>query len=81
MAGTRRLDPKIIKTNDTGPIAKGGQGTVMLGTVQIPEQLKELLPISELKVAVKKLEWEREDPEMSTRFFKVTSFSWSLLRN
>ena len=73
MAGGLRVDPTIIQTYDTGPRAKGGQGTVMLGTVQMPGERRKSLPISEFKVAVKKLEWDREDPERSTKFFKVNS--------
>ena len=80
MAGALRVDPTIIKTSDIGPRAKGGQGTVTLGIVQVPEQLKALFPFSELKVAVKKLEWDREDTEKSTKFFKVTTSSWLVSR-
>lgn len=72
-----RVDPERIKTADSGPKAKGGQGTVVIGTlipsgeVPICEQLQEKL--LETNYAIKKLAWNRENAEESVKFFKVAA--------
>lgn len=66
---SRRISPTRIKMTETQPSRKGGQGVVVIGTLIPPETLRDRSP--ELKVAVKKLEWERDDAEESVKFFKV----------
>ncbi|KAG8922840.1 hypothetical protein FRC00_006959, partial [Tulasnella sp. 408] len=72
-----RIDPIRIKITDTTKYARGGQGVVIVGTLYPPQTVKEWLP--ELKVAVKKLEWARDDAEDSAEFFKVFVASHSHL--
>lgn len=72
-----RVPPTHIKTFDGGPKAKGGQGTVVVGTLILPEELATRLPEQALErflstnFAIKKLEWNCEDSEESVKFFKV----------
>lgn len=74
-----QLDPRTIKTRDSGPKAEGGQGTVVIGTIIPPEELITWIPellLSEFlnaNYAIKKLHWDREDIEESVKFFKVPS--------
>lgn len=68
MAG-HRIDPSRIKTNNTKPRAKGGQGVVIVATL-LPAA-GAATPEPEKMVAVKKLEWKSEDAERSIKFFKV----------
>lgn len=69
-----RVDPTRIKTTDTVPCIKGGQGIVVIGTLVPSEASNQLLP--ELRGAVKKLYWRHDDAEESTKFFKVFSSSY-----
>lgn len=74
-----RIEPERIKTIDSGPKAKGGQGTVVIGTIIPPEGILTWIPkqlfeqILNLGYAIKKLEWDRKDAEESIKFFKVSS--------
>ncbi|KIO27789.1 hypothetical protein M407DRAFT_22963 [Tulasnella calospora MUT 4182] len=63
-----RIDPFRIKSRDTGPRARGGQGLVILATL-VPAE-GSATPASEQVVAVKQLEWDREDSDNSARFFR-----------
>lgn len=71
-----RIDPKRIKTTGTEPLARGGQGAIVLGIMIPLEEVAtwkpEQLPttVLEMKLAIKMLEWDREDIEESTKFFK-----------
>lgn len=67
---SRRIDPSRIKFEETGPRAKGGQSMIFVATISLPAPFAKLL---KMKVAVKKLEWNREDAEASSKFFKVSS--------
>lgn len=75
-----RIDRNRIKTTDGGPKVKGGQGTVVIGTIIRPEEIPAWIPeqfvkkFFESKYAIKILEWEHEDAEKSVKFFKVSSF-------
>ncbi|KIO33583.1 hypothetical protein M407DRAFT_17546 [Tulasnella calospora MUT 4182] len=68
-----------------GPRAKGGQGTVFVGTLIPPEEVPSWIPeqlLKELLVAnyaIKKLEWDREDAEESAKFFKAFVNELSLM--
>lgn len=71
-----RIDLRRIKTSETEPHIKGGQGTISIGTIiplEVPTRTPEQLPtnILEAKVAIKQFEWDREDVEHSAKFFKV----------
>lgn len=72
-----RIDPRTVKTTDTEPHAKGGQGTIVVGTMILPEQVATWVPeqflktFLERKFAIKKLNWDREDAEVSAKFFNV----------
>lgn len=76
-----RIESERIKTIDNGPKAKGGQGTVVIGTIiplegiltWIPKQLYEQM--INLPYAIKKLEWDYKDAEESVKLFKVSSNS------
>ncbi|KIO21625.1 hypothetical protein M407DRAFT_28766 [Tulasnella calospora MUT 4182] len=72
-----RIDPSRIKMMDNGPRAKGCRGTVYAGTFLPPETCTALPP--ELKVAVKMLEWRRDDAEESTKYFKLFVHELSLM--
>ena len=73
----KRIDSCRIKTPDTGPHAKGGQGSIAIGIVISLEEVAtwdpEQLParLLEEKLAIKKLDWDRKDAEKSTKFFNV----------
>lgn len=77
-----RIDPRTVKTVKAKPSVKGGQGTVTPGTIirseevlaWRPEQL--LKQFLEMKLAIKMLEWNREN-EASANFFKVSLSSYS----
>ncbi|KIO24061.1 hypothetical protein M407DRAFT_26501 [Tulasnella calospora MUT 4182] len=74
-----RIDPTRIKTTDTAKCTRGGQGVVIVGTLSPPETVKEWLP--EVKVAVKNLEWNRDDAGESAEFFKSFANELSLMVN
>lgn len=67
---SRRIDPARVKMKETQTGKKGGQGVVVMGTLSPLGASKEGEP--EMKVAVKKLEWKRDDVKESAKFFKVT---------
>ncbi|KIO32435.1 hypothetical protein M407DRAFT_18742, partial [Tulasnella calospora MUT 4182] len=74
--GSHRINPRTIKMTETAPHAEGGQGIIMIGTIiphedietSIPEQLVGNVP--EMKLAIKKLEWDRADVEETAKLFK-----------
>lgn len=74
-----RIDPNRIKMTEPKPRARGGQASISIGTLipheevatWLPEQL--LKSVLELNLAIKKLEWDREDVEQSAKSFKVES--------
>ena len=66
-----RIDPTKIKIIEAQTGKRGGQGVVVVGTLSPSEAMDDKSP--ELKVAVKKLEWQRDDAEESAKFFKVSS--------
>lgn len=66
----RRIDPKTIKTTETEPRARGGQGTISVGAIVLPEQIPDWDP--EKLLAIKKLDWNLKDAESSAKFFKVS---------
>lgn len=63
------------------PRAKGGQGTISIGSIIPPEELPRwvseefLQKVLELKLAIKKFEWDRADVEKSAKCFKVEFLS------
>lgn len=65
-----RINRTTIKMEETSPGIEGGQGIVVIGTLSLPDALKDIL--AEVKVAVKKLEWNRDDVEESAKFLKVS---------
>lgn len=90
-----RINQTNIKTIDDGPKAKGGQGTVVIGTLLTPEDLVTRLGeefvtrlperiikrFLEISYAIKKLDWDREDSEESVKFFKVSRVSLDIARH
>lgn len=69
-----RIDRTIIKMIESGPSIKGGQGTVLIGTIMspgeaIPERLSKELPNA--NYAVKKLQLNLADLDESVKRFKV----------
>ncbi|KIO33001.1 hypothetical protein M407DRAFT_18158 [Tulasnella calospora MUT 4182] len=72
-----RIDPSRVKIPDGKPHAKGGQGTIVIGTVVPPAEFGTWL--TEIKVAVKKFEWDQEDLEISTKFFKSFAHELSVM--
>ena len=65
-----RTHPSRIKTADITHCGKGGHAVVIVATL-VPVE-GSTAPEAEQMVAVKKLEWDQDDPEKSTKFFKVT---------
>lgn len=74
-----RIDPRRIKTINSGPKTKGGQGTVVVGTLIPPEEIQAWLPeqllqkLLEAQYAIKMLNLSREDAEEFMKSFKVLS--------
>lgn len=72
-----RVDPCSVKTIETEKGAKGGQGVVVVGTIVPLEDVATWAPdqlparLLELKFAIKKLNWNVKDPEVSAKLFKV----------
>ena len=76
-----QMDPTTIKIADSKPCARGGQGTIVVGTMIPPEKVPTWIPedflkwFFEMKLAIKKYEWNREDTEASAKFLNVWSSS------
>lgn len=79
-----RIDQDMIKMTDAEPGARGGQATVTIGNITVPEKLPTLVSEEALiklvhavkggfqtKLAVKKFIWDRTDDEQSAKSFKV----------
>lgn len=64
-----RIDSKQIKTADSAVHARGGQGVIIMGTLA-PVEGRTTQAV-ENNVAVKRLEWPKNDTEQSTKFHKV----------
>ncbi|KAG8901146.1 hypothetical protein FRC00_008799 [Tulasnella sp. 408] len=82
-----RIDPSIIQVKDT-PKIKSSRGIVVpakfiglpeTGTVSALLPGAWTVPFLEVELAVKMLQWKRDDAEDSTKFFKVASSSTSLV--
>ncbi|KAG8915017.1 hypothetical protein FRC00_008726 [Tulasnella sp. 408] len=63
-----RIDPIRIKVTGDGPLAKGGQGVIVVATLVPAVGFTEAE--QERSVAVKKIEWSHEDCERSTTTLK-----------
>ncbi|KIO25962.1 hypothetical protein M407DRAFT_24712 [Tulasnella calospora MUT 4182] len=72
----RRIDRNRVKMVEPEPRAKGGQATISVGTIILPEEAATWIPeqlltkLLGLQVAIKKFEWDCADVEQSARFFK-----------
>ncbi|KIO18718.1 hypothetical protein M407DRAFT_31626 [Tulasnella calospora MUT 4182] len=72
----RRIDRSRVKMIEPEHRAKGGQATISVGTIILPEEAATWIPeqlltkLLGLQVAIKKFEWDCADAEQSGRFFK-----------
>lgn len=72
-----RLDPSRIKVAGNEPPKKGGQALVVVGTLIPPEEVPTWMPenfltrLLEVKLAIKKFDWNHENSDESAKFLNV----------